>query len=149
MPLFNFVNEWNGRYTTEFPYIDQNGKVSYQCVGLMRQWQTEGLGLPADSIPAAPTAAQIFRNFPESGNQYYTKVHNIWSDTNQFPSQGDIVFWGFYPFITGVAGHVSIVSYADGWRMVTFDQNWGSPNFCKYVNHDYRGVMGWLHPKTA
>lgn len=139
MILEDFVNKYNGRY------IDFDGQFGYQCVDLMRQWLTEGLVFPVDTIPAALTAKQIFLNFPEAGNMYFTKIHN--SPTN-FPVKGDIVFWGFYPFLTGLAGHVAICSNANVNQFISFDQNWGNPNFCKYVNHSsYRGVLGWLHPK--
>lgn len=138
MILEQFVNKYNGKY------IDFDGKYGFQCVDLMRQWLVEGLVFPVDTIPHALYAKDIFKNFPEKGNMYFTKVHN--SLTNS-PTKGCIVFWDFYPFVTGIAGHVAIASTANATNLITFDQNWGKPNFCRFVNHSYKGVLGWLVPK--
>lgn len=136
--LSKFINQNNGKL------LDWDGVYGPQCVDLIRFYQRDTLHVPPEAIPAAPTAKQMFNNFPNAGNQYFTKILN--GPTN-FPSRGDIVFWGYYPFITGTAGHVAICSNADPYWLITFDQNYGNPNFCKYVNHNYRGIMGWLHPK--
>lgn len=139
MVLEDFVTIWNGKYC-EF----NNDQYKFQCVDLMYQWLTQGLVFPLNTLPGALYAKNIFKNFPESGNPYFTKIHN--APTN-FPVKGDIVFWDFYPFVTGWPGHVAICSGANVMNLITFDQNWGNPNFCRYVNHSYRGVLGWLHPK--
>jgi hypothetical protein len=135
MKFEDFVNKYNGKF------IDFDGQFGFQCVDLMRQWMTEGLGYPSSSIPGSLYAKDIFKNF--TGNQYFKKVLN---GPYNAPKKGDIVFWTYYPFVTGWAGHVAVCSIAGPMQFVSFDQNWGKPNFCKFVNHSYKGVLGWLTP---
>jgi hypothetical protein len=135
----SFFNKWNGKYC-EF----NNDQYLFQCVDLARQYIKEVLGYPQASMPPAGYAKDIFKNFV--GNDYFGKVPN---GPYNAPRTGDIVFWGYYPFVTGWAGHVAICSTASTYGLVTFDQNWSNPSFCRYVNHKYRGVLGWLHPKKT
>lgn len=135
-----FVAKHNGNY------VDWDKKFGPQCVDLIRYYQNEVLNVPLGTIPAANTAKQIFLNFPNAGNQYFTKIIAPYGSP-LVPDKGDIIFWGFYPFITGLAGHVAICSNAGIWQFISFDQNYSKPNFCRYVNHNYRGVLGWLRKK--
>jgi len=140
MTFEEFVIKYNGKY------IDYDGFYGFQCVDLMRQYVKEAEGLmPYIAIPTKGNAKDIFNNFKD--NQFYQKVKN---GLTNMPKKGDIVFWG-YPY--GLywdkykpvwAGHVAVVS--DAWLMglISFDQNWGKPNFCRYVNHTYKGCLGWL-----
>lgn len=137
MTLEQFVSEWNGKY------IDFDGHYGFQCVDLIRQYVKEMYKVdPYKAIPAAINAKTIFNNFKD--NQYFHKIKN---SPYGLPEKGDIIFWGYYPFVTGWDGHVAIYSGGDLHNIVSFDQNYGKPNFCRYVNHNdrYHGVMGWLH----
>lgn len=140
MTFEEFVAKYNGKY------IDYDNAYGFQCVDLMRQYvkEVEGL-LPYTAIPTRGDAKDIFNNFKD--NQFYTKIKN---GLTNIPKKGDIVFWG-YPYgfyMNGIipkwAGHVAIVS--QGWLMglISFDQNFGNPSFCRYVNHNYKGCLGWL-----
>lgn len=139
-----FVDKWNGRY------VDFDGRYGFQCMDLMRQYVKEVHGLPPYAvIPSAPTAKQCFLNF--KSNAYYTKVLN---GPNNVPKQGDLVFWGTYPFVSGWAGHVAIFDSGDLYTVVSFDQNYPVGSRCRLykhgsskILHGYRGVMGWLHKK--
>ncbi len=142
LTLEQFIAKYNGTY------IDWDKVYGPTCVDLIRYYQNEVLGVPPESIPSALTARQMFINFPKEGNQYFTKVISPYGDP-QIPPKGAIVFWGYYPWVTGLAGHTSVCSASGEYQFISFDQNWGKPNFCRFVNHSYRGVMGWLIPKTA
>lgn len=130
-------------YDYRWEYVDFDGKYGFQCVDLMRKYiQKVKVWNPYSAVPAGPNAKSIFLNFKD--NAYYRKVLN--GPTNA-PKQGDIVFWGTYPFVTGFAGHVAICHSSTPMRLVTFDQNYPTGRFCDYVNHSYEGVMGWLTPR--
>lgn len=137
MTLQQFIEKWNGRYC-EF----NNDAYKFQCMDLMRQYVTEVFRLNAYmAIPAALTARRCFLNF--KSNKYFTKVINT---PTGVPKKGDIVFWGYYPFVTGTAGHVAIFDGGNAYKFISFDQNYPSRTPCHYVNHSYRGVVGWLTP---
>lgn len=138
MTLEQFVNKYNGKY------LDYDGYYGYQCVDMVRFYIKEALGYsPYTALPAGGSAKAIFNNFKE--NKYFKKIYN--SPTN-IPKKGSIIFWGWYPFVTGWNGHVAVVSDATMMRFISFDQNYPTGSPCKYVNHSYRGVMGWLEPKV-
>lgn len=139
-----FIEKYNTKYT------DFDNAYGYQCMDLMRKYVQEVHGLdPYSVIPAAPTAKACFQNFKE--NNFYKKILN---GPNNIPQQGDIVFWGTYPGVTGFAGHVAIFELGDLYTIVSFDQNYPTGQPCRYVKHGsnkwfhgYRGVMGWLRRK--
>jgi hypothetical protein len=138
MNLQLFIDKYNGKF------VDYDGKFGYQCVDLMRFYINEIFGLnPYDILPGAIYAKQIFQRFPAtpSASKYFTKIINT---PTGVPKKGDIVFWGWYPFVTGIAGHVAIFVEGDTNRFISFDQNFPLRSSCHYVNHSYRGVMGWL-----
>jgi hypothetical protein len=136
-----FVKKYQGKY------IDFDGKFGCQCVDLMRAYVKEVHGLnPYSAIPTMGYAKDIFKNFKD--NQYFKKVLNT---PSALPKQGDIIFWNYYPTITGWAGHVALVDKADLIYLLTFGQNYPTNSPCQYrkfgsspVLHGYRGVMGWL-----
>lgn len=139
MTTDQFITKWNGRY------VDFDGKFGFQCVDLVRQFVKEMYGLdPYKAIPTTGSAKDIFNNFKD--NQFFKKIKNT---PTGVPQKGDITFWGYYPFITGWTGHVAIFVAGDTHNILSFDQNYGRPNFCRYVNHNnnYKGVLGWLHKK--
>ena len=138
MTPLQFFTKWNGKY------IDFDGAYGFQCVDLARQYIKEVLGYPQTSMPPAGYAKDIFKKFTSSPNIYFEKVLN---GPYNAPRTGDIIFWGVYPLVTGWPGHVAICSTAGTMAFVSFDQNYGKPNYCRYINHNYRGVLGWLHPK--
>lgn len=136
-----FINKWNGKY------VDYDGYFGYQCMDLMRQYVNEVYNLkPYEAIPAAPTAKQCFYNF--KNNQYFKKILN---GKYNIPKKGDIIFWGYYPGVTGWTGHVAVYDSGDLYTVIAFHQNYptGSPCLMKRFGsnkylHGYRGVLGWL-----
>ena len=134
----NFFNKYNGKY------IDFDGHWGCQCVDLMRQYWFEALKISGYTIPPVTYAKEIFTRFPNIGTKNFRKVFN---GPINAPKMGDIVIWGYYPTVTGWAGHVAICNTADSMNLITFDQNYGTPKTCRFVKHSYKGVLGWLSPK--
>jgi N-acetylmuramoyl-L-alanine amidase len=133
-----FFDKWNGKY------LDFDGHWGYQCMDLLRQYLKECLGLNPYDLPAVQYAKQVFQNFNPS-NTHFTKIVNTPSGV---PLKGDIIFWNYYPFVTGWAGHVALCMTASVNNLITFDQNYPTNSPCHYQKHNYRGVMGWLSPKV-
>jgi len=136
MTLDQFLVKWNGRY------VDFDGAYGYQCVDLMRQYIKEVFGVnPYVALPPAPNAKTIYNTY--NSPTPYQKIKNT---PTGIPKAGDIIFWGYYPGVTGWAGHVAIC-VGDGASVnnfISFDQNWPSRTACHRQLHNYRGVMGWL-----
>lgn len=136
MTFDNFIAKWNGRG------IDFDGYYGDQCMDLMHQYCVEVLGLTDGRILAAPSAKDVYLNYPKTfGSQYFTQIAN--TPTN-VPQKGDIIFWG-----TGIGpyGHVAIFRDGNVNSFNSFDQNFPTGSKCKIVKHDYRGVLGWLRLK--
>lgn len=128
-----FFDKYNGKF------VDYDKAYGYQCMDIVRQFMKEVLGYqPYDAIPPVTYAKYAFVKY---NPKYFSQIKN--GKTN-FPKNGDIVIWGTYPFVTGIAGHIAICSRADVNSMITFDQNYPTRSFCKFVHHNYRGVLGWL-----
>ena len=133
-----FISQWNGRY------LDFDGKFGYQCMDLFRKYLVDVCGLPAyNPFPGVSYAKNLWNYSPLQ----FEKIKNT---PTGIPSKGDIVIWGTYVFVTGIAGHVGIFTEGDVNKFISFDQNYaptGSP--CKLNKHSYKGVLGWfrLNPK--
>lgn len=132
-----FQNKHIGRY------LDYDGSYGSQCVDLMRAFTKEVCGfLPYVAIPTTGYAKNIYKNFVS--NKYFQKIPNTPSG---IPKRGDIIFWGTYPFVTGIAGHVGIVESATLYEFVVFNQNYPTGMPCTFRRFSYKGVLGWLHKK--
>ena len=133
----DFVNKYKGRF------LDYDHAFGNQCVDLMRGFVKEVYGVnPYVAIPQTGYAKNIFYNFKD--NAYFKKVLNGPSNS---PKKGDIVFWGTYPFITGIAGHVVLCDVADANNLIVFSQNYPTSSPCIFRKFNYRGVLGWLTHK--
>lgn len=141
MTFDQFVTKYNGKYL-EY----NNDMYKFQCMDLFYQYLKEVLVLDTKPYQGWGTAKNCYLNFSniKGASANFDLIKN--SPTNS-PLKGDIVFWGYYPFVTGLAGHVAMCSGAGLMNMITFDQNYPKGSFCRYVNHSYRGVMGWWHKK--
>jgi len=141
MTIKEFFDKYNSKY------VDYDKVYGYQCVDLMRQFVKEVYNLnPYVAIPTTGWAKNIFNNFKD--NQYFKKVLNTPYD---IPKRGDIVFWGYYPFLYGWGGHVGIFDSGDLYTIISFDQNYPTGQPCRFVRHGtsrwfhgYRGCLGWL-----
>ena len=63
--------------------------------------------------------------------------------------QGDIIIWGDYE-LTGPEGHIAVVDSASKNGFSSIDQNWNASNglHTQIVNHNYRGILGWLRLRS-
>jgi hypothetical protein len=138
-----FFNKYNGRYL-EY----NNDRYKFQCMDLFWQYLKEVLNLDTQPYQGWGTAKNCYNNFNniKGASQFFTRISN---GPVNYPTKGDTVFWGFYLGVTGLAGHVAICSGGNAKAFISFDQNYPTGSPCKFVNHSYRGVIGWLHPKTA
>ena len=139
MKIQAFFDKYNGKY------VDFDHNYGAQCVDLMRQYCVDVIGIDGYSLPAANYAKQIFKNFPLLGDANFTKILNT---PNNVPNKGDIMFWDWKWPTTGIAGHVAIFSAGDVNKFISFDQNYPTNSACRYYNHSYSGVMGWLRPRV-
>ncbi len=146
--FLQFFQDYNGKLVDLDGYPKGN---KFQCMDLMHLYHMECLDLTDRTILAAPTAKEVYVNFPRiQGSQFFQRIPNLpWT----VPKQGDIVFWRepFGPYMeNGVrkfAGHVAIVNEANVRRFTSFDQNFAPDFKCRLVEHNYRGVMGFLRFK--
>jgi len=124
-----FIIKWN------IKGIDWDGFYGFQCMDLAHQYATEVIG--HDFAPAL-AAKDVWNQNPES----YDKIVNT---LDGVPQKGDIVIWGT---AIGAYGHIAIFVHGDNNSFVSFDQNWPLNSLCHFQNHNYNGVLGWLHPKN-
>lgn len=142
------LTAWIGKVNGKFIDVDNFPKNNpYQCVDLMRNYCVDVLRLKLFTIPPTDYAKNIWKNAPNK-NEYFVKVKNVWSDLNCKPSPGDLVFWDFFPGVTGWAGHVGICTYADGKSIIVMNQNYPNGTPSQLRKFSYLGVMGWLKPKV-
>ena len=138
------VSNLNGKPVDIDGYPKDN---PYQCMDLMRVYCRDYLKYGAYVLPTAKYAYQVFKNFPDSGDQYFKKIYNDPKDVNQLPEPGDILFFGpFVIGVTGIGGHVCIDYKKNKPYIISVDQNWPTGKFCQVTTHSWRGLMGWLHP---
>lgn len=116
--------------------IDFDNFYGFQCMDLAHQYAVEVVG---KDIPAAPTAKDVW----DKATPGYSKITNTPSGV---PTQGDILIWGVG---VGPAGHIAVFDHGDANGFVSFDQNWPINSLCHYQNHNYTGVLGWLHPTAV
>lgn len=135
--LSQFISRLNGTFT------DFDQKFGPQCVDLMRRYCVDVLGIPGYTLPAAPFAKNIYQNY--ATGPFFKKVKNT---PNGIPPAGSIIFWGTYPGVTGVAGHVAIVTNASLYSFIAFSQNYPTGTACALRSFNYKGVLGWLEPIT-
>lgn len=133
MTLNGFIDKYNGRY------VDYDGKYGAQCVDLIRQYLKEVLGIDGYSLPPVSYAKELYKNFVLNKN--FVRIKNT---PSFIPQKGDIIVWDWRFPVTGYPGHVAIFIEGDVNRFIAFGQNYGKPNFCKFTNYDYRGVLGVL-----
>jgi hypothetical protein len=137
MLIDQFTTKYKGRF------VDYDHFFGAQCVDLMRQYCLDVRGVDGYiAIPQTGAAKNIFYNF--KNNKYFNKVLN--SPTNA-PKKGDIVFFGTYPFLYGLSGHVAVCESADQMNLLTFDQNYPTGTPCHFQKHSYKGCLGWLTPR--
>lgn len=110
------------------------GGLGGECVDLVELWALAG---GATAIPG--NAADLLRN---ADRGQWEVVANTAAN---FPLQGDVVVWG-QALSAGIGryGHTAICLQADGFWLLTADQNWPTGAGVRVQLHSYAGVLGWL-----
>ena len=131
------------QFITKFTgvFVDTDLAYGAQCMDLVHKYCQDVLGLSDLSILAAPAAYQVYTGF--RWPQYFDKIANT---PNGVPQKGDILIYG-----TGMGawGHICIFVSGDVWNITSFDQNYPLGSSPHLQRHDYRYILGWLHPKQA
>lgn len=132
MTLDEFVTKYEGKFVEYHSF--GTGAVN-QCVDLCNQYIVEVLGLPA----IIGTNAQ---DFPSKAGTNYDYILNT---PTGVPSKGDLVIFKSADNV----GHISIFLEGNTNLFTSLDQNYPTGSPVKKVSHNYRNVLGWLHPKKA
>ena len=90
-------------------------------------------------IPSAPAAKDVW-------NKTTTGYEKIKNTPDGLPQKGDIVIWGTE---IGPYGHIAVFIEGNLNTFTSFDQNFPIGSLCHKQSHSYKGVLGWLHAKTA
>jgi hypothetical protein len=130
MILRDFFNTYEGNG------VDFDGYYGDQCVDIVQFYNKDIIGAPI----LTGNAKDIWNTYPKG---FYTQIPNL---PNNYPQVGDIVIWD-----GGVGsgnGHIAIAGFSNVWALATFDQNWIPGDPCKFVNHNYNNIIGWLRPNN-
>jgi hypothetical protein len=138
--LQKFIDEKNGKY------LDYDGMYGPQCVDLIRYYLRDVLGQSPYAISAAKYAYQMFEKMPEEGDDTFIKIYN---SPKNWPVAGDIVFIKITVLGFIYIQHVCLATGGNLKNYISFDQNWPKGKPCMYVNHNYRGCLGWLRPRKS
>ena len=130
MKLAEFVQKHNGQH------VNFDNVHGAQCMDLYRQYVGEVLGLPQSPLVAG--AADVWRRYQKA---HYERIRN---GLDNYPAPGDIVIWSRS---YGPAGHIAIAVEADRNSLTCFSQNDPGGTRAGLKLYNYRGVLGWLHPK--
>lgn len=130
MNIQDFFDLWNNKG------CDFDGVYGFQCMDLANQYNKDVIGAPR----LAGNAVDAWTTYSPD---FYDKIENTPTNT---PALGDIVIWGTN---IGVYGHIAVCKEADTNNFTSFDQNWPLDSLCHFQNHNYNGVLGWLHPRPA
>lgn len=131
MKLSDFIAKYNGKFVE---YHSYSSGATNQCVDLVNQWITEGLGLTA----IIGTNAQ---DFPKKKGNEFDYILN--TPTGQ-PEPGDLMIFKSADGVGHISIHVKNISLS---LFTSFDQNYPLKSPCKLVNHNYANVLGWLRSK--
>ena len=133
MKVQEFFDKYNGKE------IDYDGFYGNQCMDLAEQYNKEVIGAPR----LTGDAYQVWENYPID---FYERILNT---PEGVPQEGDLIIWN--KNVGGGFGHIAISTgnEADATSMFeSFDQNWPIGSLCHFQRHDYKNVVGWLHPKS-
>lgn len=130
MTLQDFIKKYNGKFVE---YHSFSSGAKNQCVDLANQYIVEVLGLPA----IIGTNAQ---DFPTKRGQNYDWILNT---PTGVPSPGDLMIFKSPDNV----GHISIFVEGDANSFKSFDQNYPTGSPSKIVTHNYKNVIGWMHPR--
>lgn len=123
--------------------VDTDGIYPNQCMDLMHEYCIDVLGLSKTAL-TEPSAYLVYKDFGKiNGGNLFSRITYI---TGLIPQKGDIVVFGQD---IGSYGHVCIFLEGDNTKFKSFDANWPSGTLPHIQDHDYKGVLGWLHFKES
>jgi len=128
--------------------VDVDKAFGDQCWDVGAAYCRDVIGVPGPYLPTVGGAVRTsFENFPGVLSQFFDKVVNNPNDPHQVPPAGSLVFWGTY---VGPNGDVAIcVDPKSGQLNFTaFCQNAPVGEPARLMSRSYRGVIGWLVPKS-
>ena len=128
--------------------IDMDKEYGAQCWDLADSYCINVVGCPG--LPTGNgSAAGVYTYFSAPLPNYFTRIANIPGNVGQVPAVGDMVVWS--PNLPGSSGHGHIdvvLSVAPNkLSFVGEDENWNGA-YAHEVTHDWRYILGWLHPKS-
>lgn len=134
--------------------FDFDGAAGAQCADVAKAYVAEVHGKKWREIGSYPTNGGVinaFYNYPNCFiyGEDYELIENNPNDFSQIPLQGDLIVWGDYE-LTSEFGHIAVVDSASKNGFSSIDQNWNAGNglHTQIVNHNYRGILGWLRLRT-
>lgn len=141
MTVDDFVAKYNG------VHIDEDGYYGAQCWDVSARYAREVVGCPL--FPTGSGGAEgLFRLFQNPIPQYFDRIANNTSDSNQLPQKGDVIVWtaSFSP----PYGHTALVISANSAGVTVLEQNGNNPGGAAYIKtRNWVGVSGWLRPKES
>lgn len=126
-----FIQKYTGK---KVEYHSYGTGALYQCVDAINFYIVEVLGLQA----IIGTNAQ---DFPSKASK--TDYDYILNTPTGLPQKGDIMIFKSADNV----GHISVFIEGNLNLFTSFEQNYPTGSPCKKVSHNYRNVLGWLHPK--
>lgn len=127
MTIKEFFDKWNN------VGCDFDGVYGFQCVDVFKQFNKDVVG----GLNVNGNAIDYWTTYPTG---FYSKVANT---PTGVPIEGDVMIWGK---TLGQYGHIAIFHTGNADKFVSFDQNYPLGSVCHFQSHDYKGVLGWLHP---
>lgn len=131
LTLDEFIAKYNSKG------IDFDGAYGNQCMDLYRQYVKECIG-GQQSAPV-PSAKDVWETY---NKDTFERIPNT---PTGVPSRGDVIIWGT---TLGVHGHIAVFVEGNQNSFNSFDQNYPLKSPCHIQPHTYKGVLGWLKPKT-
>lgn len=128
MTLDELINEYEGQrvFLTDPDYLGE-------CTQICKIWAKRN-GWPIPNSGGTNKALD-YKNYRNG----YEFIENT---PDNVPTAGDIVVWGRQ---VGYYGHVAIFVSGNEMLFKSFDQNWPQGSSCHTQDHNYFGVIGWLH----
>lgn len=114
-----------------------------QCVALIKQYESDVLGIVPESVGNAHQYYDNYENEPFLYNNY----NRYENDGINLPKVGDLIVWS--TAVGSGAGHIAIAyQNIENNSFVSFDQNWNTPLKCNIETHNYNNILGWLRFKS-
>jgi len=136
MSFEEFLNRYNGKYVEK-----EDPSARDQCMDLAFAYLDDVLEIDRATI-RHEYASQVFT---QPNQMTLDKFDLIPNTPDNIPQRGDIIIFGQQ---VGIAGHIAMFIDGNKDNFNAFGQNWPLGSAAHIQNHNYYGVIGWLHPKS-